>query len=490
MDEREVRSRSTHGTIWSLGGQMASFALLLVGEAARGRLLDPAEIGLFTMAIVFTGLVDYLGELGLGAEIVRRRDLSDARVAAVHRAVLVASVALGVAGVALAPAIGAWYGTAAVVPIAAALSWAFFLQAPGVVPRALLTRDMAFAALVRIDLAVAGTNVAVMASLAALGAGPWSLVAGLLVSLVVRTALIRWARPFRPPRPDWGGFRELLVEGSRISGSRALFYAQEMVDRFFFGRAAGEAALGLYSRATTLAMLPSGRIAGAFNQIAYAGFAALADDPPALRRHYLHTLRLVALVALPASVGTAAVAADAIGAIYGPRWLDATPVLQAASAVALTRSVKVVAPALFIARGQARYNLWISISQVLVHAVAFAIGASYGLTGMALVWLVAIVPLDLVVLALANRAVGVGVLDLVRTLGGPAVRALGMGLAVVGVGAAIAAAVDGADPSVWALVRLLAQVAVGGGVYGGWTLLAEPGIRQRAAGMARRVVGG
>jgi O-antigen/teichoic acid export membrane protein len=489
MDEREVRSRSTRGTVWSLGGQVASFVLLLAGEAARGRLLSPSEIGLFTMAIVFTGLVDYLGELGLGAEIVRRRDLSAARIAAVHRTVLVASVVLGLVGVALAPAIGAWYGASSVVPIAAVLSWAFFLQAPGVVPRALLTRDMAFAELVRIDLAVAAMNVAVMASLAAVGAGAWALVAGLLASLIARTALIRWTRPFRPEPPEWEDFRELLVEGSRISGSRALFYAQEMVDRFFFGRAAGESALGLYSRATTLAMLPSGRIAGAFNQIAYAGFAALTEDPPALRRHYLHTLRMIALVALPASVGTAAVAGDAIAAIYGPRWLDATPVLQAASAVALTRSIKVVAPALFIARGQARYNLWISVSQVAVHAVAFAIGAGYGLSGMALVWLVAIVPLDLVVLALANRAVGVTPGDLGRALGGPALRAAGMGVAVLAVGAAIPAAREGFDPSVWAIVRLVAQVGVGGAVYGAWTLIVEPGLRARAVALLRRFTG-
>ena len=83
-----------------------------------------------------------------------------------------------------------------------------------------------------------------------------------------------------------------------------------------------------------------------------------------------------------------------------------------------------------------------------------------------------------------------GPLDLARTLAAPLLRSTVMAAAVFGVGLAMPAAIEGVGPSAWALVRLLVGIGVGGAIYVPWTLLAEPGMRDRARATLGRLSGG
>lgn len=489
MDEKEVRTKSRRGTLWTMGGQGASFVVLLVAEGVRGRLLTPAEVGVYTAALVLTGVVAYIGEFGLGSEIVRRRALSDAQLSAAHRAMVLGSIVLGAACFLVSPLLGWWYQNPEVVPLAQLLSWSFLLQGPGLTPKALLTRELRFRALVGIDLAAAVASLAVLGVMAWFGYGAWSLAVSMLVGHGLRTLLLRLTHRWRPVRPDWTGFRSLLVEGARITGSRVLYYAQENVDRLVLGRFAGDSVLGIYSRAVMLASLPTGRVAAVFNVVAYPSFAALVQDPPALRRHYLSTVRDISLLSMPTAIGLAVVAHDAVLTVYGPTWLGAVPVMQAVCVVGLARSVRVVAPAVFIARGEAGYNLWLSGVSAVVHAVGFAIGAAWGLTGMAVVFLVAIVPLNVAILLLATRAVGVGLGELATAIVPAGLRAAAMGVVVGVLLSWVPSEPFGLHPEVGAATRLVLGVGVGIAVYGALTWFTDGAARRFIQRRVRKLVG-
>lgn len=477
MDEDEVRKRSRSGTWWTLGGQAVGLVLLLATEAARGRLLSPVELGVFTGALVFTGLVAYLGEFGLGAEVVRRRDLTAAQISAAHRAMIYASVGFGVLAAAGSPLLGWWYGDWDIVPVSQALAWSFVLQGPGMIAKAMLQRDLAFGPLVGGELGGTALNLALVALLAWMGLGVWALVAGMLAGLACRTIVFRVACDWAPERPDWSVFRSLFVEGSRITGSRILFYAQENVDRMLLGRFSGTETLGVYGRAVTLAALPMARITAVFNQVAFPAFAALVTDPPALRRHYLTTLRDISLLAFPAGVGLALVAEEAVLVVYGEAWVAAVPVVRAVGLVAIARSIRVVAPAVFVARGQAGYNLWISVASAAVHTVAFGVGSLYGLVGMAVAFVVAVGPLHLIVVWLSSRAVGVSLTEIGRVLLPSALRAAVMGVVVAGVLMVVPAASSGMPSFLAALLRLASAAASGVLVYGAITWSTSPSAR-------------
>jgi O-antigen/teichoic acid export membrane protein len=47
------------------------------------RILSPSDYGLFGLATLYAGLVQLINEFGLGAAVVRRRDLTEPQIAAV-----------------------------------------------------------------------------------------------------------------------------------------------------------------------------------------------------------------------------------------------------------------------------------------------------------------------------------------------------------------------------------------------------------------------
>lgn len=73
---RDRIGRSVSWVVWSRGVmQLLSFLSTLVVV----RLLSPADYGLMALTTIWTGTVNLVAELGLGAAIVQFRDLRESR---------------------------------------------------------------------------------------------------------------------------------------------------------------------------------------------------------------------------------------------------------------------------------------------------------------------------------------------------------------------------------------------------------------------------
>ncbi len=118
------------------------------------RLLSPAQFGVVGMAALFTGLVTMLGEVGLGAAIIHRQDISHTELNTVFWS------GLAVAG--LSAVASARANRRMVLPGTSRRDGhprlrraVFVIDALGAVHRVLLTKEMRFDRLARIEVGAA-----------------------------------------------------------------------------------------------------------------------------------------------------------------------------------------------------------------------------------------------------------------------------------------------------------------------------------------------
>ena len=317
-----LTSRTARATQWRLASVFVSTLARLAIGILLARLLTPADFGIVTLAYVVLGFVGPLNDLGIGAALVQRVELTERHLRVAFTSSLGLGLAVALGMVAAAPAAARLLGDTAVTPVLRTLSLAFVISSTATVADAMLQRRLDFKRQSFVD---TGSHLlgygGVAITLALLGYGVWSLVWGALVqALGAATAQLAIVRhPMRPllARRE---LRDLLHFGFGSTVNALVSYVALNGDNFVVGRWIGAAGLGLYSRAYGLMNLPHTLFASVVTRVLFPAFSRAQGDPARLRRAYLLVTGLTAMIAAPA-MGTLAVAAPhLVLGLYGPQW--------------------------------------------------------------------------------------------------------------------------------------------------------------------------
>ncbi len=406
-------------------------ARLVVG-VVLARLLSPADFGIAGFAMIFSEFLTLFSELGIGAALVQRERLADLHL----RVGFTLSALLGAASTVLLWSTAPLLADAATLQVIRLLSLGLLLSSLGTVSSALLFRRLEFRKLFFVELgSYLPAYALVTIVLAVLGWGVWSLVAGALVQIAVRLALLTVAAPHSwAPSASRVETGELLHFGVGMTLARLANYAARSVDQLIVGRLLGPAALGLYLRANTLGSMSSGYLSAAVTTVLFPLYARIQDDPEKTRRWYLLSHNLVALVSIPLMALLAVAAPEILRVVYGPQWTEAAAPLRLCALAGIFRGLFTLSDAL--ARAHARvYSQFARhlIFAVLVAGAALA-GLPYGLAGVAAGVLLAVLVMWAMMGSLSLRLMQATWTELLASL-----RAgLALGMAVAAAGLAVA----------------------------------------------------
>jgi O-antigen/teichoic acid export membrane protein len=150
----------------------------------------------------------------------------------------------------------------------------------------------------------------------------------------------------------------------------------------------GADALGIYSRAYGLMLLPYSQVTSVLSSVMLATLSSLQADPARARNSYLRSTAVLALVTFPVSAGLALTAEPFVETLLGPKWLEVAPVLQILALVGPFQAI--ASPLGWIAQSHGRADLqarWGLIGGSLVIG-ALALGVWTGsLVGVAFSYL-------------------------------------------------------------------------------------------------------
>jgi len=374
---------------WKLVADWSSQILSWTAFFVVVRVLSPADFGIVAMAMVLFTYLRLVGEFGIPQTIVVRRDLTEPQLAQLNTV----AVLVGVAGFAiaclLAYPLALFFRAPRLVPVVIVACSSLLAFGFRAVPEGRLTKALEFRRLALFDACRVVAAAVTTLACALLGLGYWALVLGNLFGYVLRSILVVGARPQRFAWPQLRSLRQDLLFGWHVLVSSVSFSAYSSLDNVIAGRVLGQAALGIYGLAWTLANVPLEKVATLVTTVVPSYLATVQSEPAALRRYLRKLTEVLALTTLPATVGLGLVARDLVPLALGAKWNAMVPVLQVLCVYTALRSVVALLPKVLTAVGNARFVMWNDLAALIILPIAFYSGSHWGTTGIAWGWVAA-----------------------------------------------------------------------------------------------------
>jgi PST family polysaccharide transporter len=411
------------------------------------------------MALVVVGLALAVRDIGIAPAIIRTKDLSEELSSTAFWVSAAGGLVLATAVGLLAPVIAAIFGEPELTPVLAVMTLPIAVSSLSAVHQARLERELRFRPLAAAEVGSVLAGLAIGVGIALAGGGVWSLVAQALVASLVATAAIWTVSGWRPSatfHPDMA--RRAWSYSRGLVAFTLLNYVARNADNAIIGYASGSAALGYYSVAYRMMLVPLLTVVGVTNRVQLPILAsAVADQERAWQVHRA-AIVVVSVVALPTAVLIAATADRLVEVTLGSEWSPVAVLLRLLAVAGSFQVISAVVGPVYLATGATgRLARWGAVSTGAAIA-AFVAGVQWGPVGVAAAYALVSAGLVYPALSLALRLIGKSASDALRIVAPIAV------VAVAGGGSATALGVV-LDQRAAAIVVLAAQLALGAAVF-------------------------
>ena len=182
----------------------------------------------------------------------------------------------------------------------------------------------------------------------------------------------------------------------------------------------------------------------------------MQNDKARRTRAFYALTRLCAAVAVPAFLALAVLAPELTRVAFGPRWLDAIPVMQTLALVGIPHAAAYCNKAALNAAGRPDLSLRIALLTCVINVIGFALVVSWGILAVAVSYAVCSYLLVPVSLWSTIRVLDLAVKSYLRLFVAPLVSGIAMASVVLGVKALLA---EGLSEPLRLLVLLSVAVA-------------------------------
>ncbi len=226
------RTRTVNALSWSFASKFTSQAISIVFGIILARLLVPEDFGLIAMIMVMMGFAGLLADVGLGSALIQKIDVNEDHYSSVFWANNVLGLVLAIIMMLLSPLIAAFYKQPELELITIVLSINFMFGALAMVPRARLSKKMAFRELAIIDLLEMFLSGGVAVAMAAAGYGYWSLVSQ-KIAASISSAILLWVIARWKPKLSYNmaAVKELVKFSFSVFLTRSLQYISRNISQ-------------------------------------------------------------------------------------------------------------------------------------------------------------------------------------------------------------------------------------------------------------------
>ena len=330
-----------------LAGRLIDFCTVLI----LARSLAPADFGLTALAMTMISVLDIVLEIPLIQALTRLKSIEKLHLDTAFTIGLLRGLLLTIVVLAAAWPFSVIFHDGRLTALVAVLSFGPMsrsLYSPGMV---YFMRQMSFRPIFIAELGGKSVAAAMAITVVYAGGGYWAIATSSVLSSAATVVISYILAPYRP------GFSLSKISDFStylgwFSSSQVISALSWQFDRILLGYFVTKSALGQYSMAGDLAVLPTQSLIGPAMQPVMAAFSRINDDPTRLANAYLKASRLTMMIAMPVCVGMSLTSDLIINVLLGPKWTEAADYLRwLALATMLT------------AYSQPLYSLALAISQ-------------------------------------------------------------------------------------------------------------------------------
>lgn len=381
----------TSGFLWT-GIQLAinqGFAFFI--RIILAKFLYPEEFGVVGMAVVFTGFVQVLNDLGIASALVQKnkQDLSDRHYYTAFWTGVLWSITLYVViSFIVGPLASNFYSEPALKLLIPVLSLGILSSPINMIHKAQLTKALNFKRIAIIDNTANISAGTLALSLAFFGAGVWSLafnsVASILIAMPLYFTATKWT-----PKLVWDkkAFRDVFSFGIYTTGTNVVNYWMQNLDYMLVGKFVGAAPLGLYSLAFILTDMFRMRLMAVVNNVMFPVFSRHQGDQIKVLAFFKKTIFYNCAISFPFMILLIILGEDLVTFFFGAKWEGLEQTLQILALSVMFHMMTSGNNALIRALGKPQVEFKIQLVKSLIYIpMLIYFVRNYGIVGAA--WVV------------------------------------------------------------------------------------------------------
>jgi len=389
--------------------------LQIVSTMVIARVLKPAEIGVFAIAAVFSGLASMFRDFGVAEYMIQERELTTEKIAAALSLNILVSWSMAAAMYLGAGYVAAFYNNAGVGTVMHIQALGFVLVPFGAVTMAWFRREMNFQPVLICNVAGNLTAFVTSVGLALAGFGylslAWSSVAAIAVTVAISVAY----RPAGFPRlPSLRGIGPVFHFSKFVTSMWIVGQAGKGAPEMIIGRVLGVVDVAMYSRANGLIEMFNRLVMRSVSIVGMPYFAKSDREDGSVAVAYVRTVSYVTALGWPFFAFLAVAAQAAIRIIYGTQWKAAVPVAQVLCLAGALDIVHAMARDALLVRGRAKEGNRLQLVLVALQACGILLVVPFGLLGAAWGATAAAAAGMVVAQRFLTRYLGLKAMDLVR----------------------------------------------------------------------------
>lgn len=318
-----------NATFWSSIQRFGGLAIGFISNIVLARILCPEDYGVIALIMVFVGIADVLVDGGLGNALIQKKDLSQKDISTVFTTNLLVSVVLFLIIFISAPAIASFVKIEHFELFLRVEAIIVLLKALYVVHFSLITRDMEFKKLARINLSSSIISTIIAITLAFCGFGVWSLIIrnisldvfALFFYYIVKRIPLSFAIYKE-------SFKQLFSYGIFVAIANLVEGLYSNILSFILGKNFSVKELGYYNQAHSLEQIPVYSITSVLNQVFFPFLSKGQSNLEKMRNDVLDSTRVMSFFLYPLMFYLICFAEPIIVLIYSEKWLPAVPFFQ------------------------------------------------------------------------------------------------------------------------------------------------------------------
>lgn len=428
----EFKQKTVISIKWNLIGNTSQQLISIITISILAHLLSPNEFGLLAIVTVLTGFATIYSELGFGAALIQKRDVTQVHLSSVFWLNIFVGISLTGLFMALSPLIADFYNQSILLSITFVISLVLAIDSLNIVQRVQYMKHLDFRFLTIIGF-VSGLTGSIVSIVAALkGLGVWSLVIQRLTSSLVTTAMIWSMSNWRPSITfQLNALRDLWSFSLYYIGTQTLTYWTRNFDKLLIGGVLGSASLGAYNIAYSILLFPIRNVSQVISKVLFPALSTIQNEKERVKKIYLQVSSTIALVTFPTMLGLFALSEEFILTILGEKWIDTIDILNIFCFLGILQSVVALVGILY--RSQGRTNLEFKVSLILRFNViiCIVIGINWGMLGVAIGYGAASLINAGPNIYFAGNLVGITILEWLKNLGGIFICSVAMAGTVV-----------------------------------------------------------
>lgn len=378
-------SKLFKGFAWSALDRIFIQGIQFVLGIVLARILSPKEYGTIGILLVFITVSQVFIDSGFTKALIQKKKREEIDVSTVFCFNLVISLICYIILYFFSPIISNFYEIESLTKLLRVLALTLIFNAFFTVPITILTIDLNFKKITKINL-IATILAGLIAILMALSDyGVWSLVYQFLIKSVL-TATIIWAFVDWKPKFLFSitSFKEMFKFGSNLLISSLLNTIVNNFSSLFIAKVLSTKDLGYYTRGTQFADFIFNLINSVIERVLLPGLATIQDNKNILIDKTRKILKGTTLLIIPIFIFLSVVAEPLIKVLLTDKWSNAIPILQIFCIARMITIISGINVNVLYVLGKTNLALKQQYYKIVIRIVFLLIAIKYGIIYIAI----------------------------------------------------------------------------------------------------------